>query len=95
MNCKEGDLAVQIAAKDLKQNIGNMYEVIERAPPKNDGEACWFVRALQPHVTIKNDVIYNRPAGHVSRCRDSSLRPIRPPAPPKAAPAPSRELEHS
>ena len=98
MKCEIGDTAVQIAAvPGLEVNIGCMFEVVDRCQCMDE---AWRLTAKQPCIGTVTAVFGPRITAHCpaggSTCEcDRYLQPIRPRKAPEAAPAPSRELEHS
>jgi len=100
MRCRVGDLAVILRG----EGAGVFVDVLVRAPDEpGTGHPAWIVRLKAPvRCTLMlyqrggaptRIRIVNVPAGGEACIRDDNLQPIRPSAPPKATPAPPREVE--
>ena len=91
-NCREGDLAVQIACPFYPKNVGSFYTVIQ---PCACHRGAWYVEPLQD--VIENLSLMDRHgvicrAGSWCCCWDHELKPIRDLGPQSAKPA-TLELE--
>lgn len=77
MNCKPGDIAVQVRASTLPQNLGKLYRVIERLPSASG--VVWKCEALQPVDVYdwQSFRVVAISAGDWCSLNDSSLRPLR------------------
>jgi hypothetical protein len=92
LNCKEGDLAVQVSCPFYPKNVGSFYTVIE---PCNCHRGAWYVEPLQD--VIENVGLMDQhgvlcPAGSWCCEWDRELRPIRKSPPGKTTIQP-KELE--
>lgn len=94
MNCKQGDIAVQIAAGPVDQNaIGTFYDV---ATPCRCHHGAWICIAKADtvqNVSLLDVIALPCRAGTQCCVWDHHLKPIRGTTPPVASPAPSKELE--
>lgn len=98
LRCRPGDLAVVIAGSQRGLMV-NVLRLAEWVHPRTLKPA-WHVRTLGPCEVTLVDMATGRPHSvrqmppGIEVCwPDDELQPIRPPAPPIAAPAPARELE--
>ena len=101
LRCVPGDLAVILRG----EGAGVFVDVLRRAKDQPiSGLPSWEVRLKapvrcsivaygHPHKPPRIVKYTEVPAGEVACIPDNNLQPIRPPAPPKAIPAPPREVE--
>jgi hypothetical protein len=97
LRCRPGDIAVVLSG----DGCGAFVDVLQRSPDHPlSGEAAWECRIKAPMLVTIVDMKRRRivdklviQPGETAMFVDSSLQPIRPPAPPTAIPAPPIELE--
>jgi len=83
MNCKPGDMAVQILSQ-FPKNIGGLVEVIESIAP-----GVWNVRCLNEGtgMCLSTGELYTSPPGDICEVADYELIPL------KGVLAKNKELE--
>ncbi len=80
LRCRPGDLAVVVETYNFPENIGTCVDVIAPNVDPKYPDFEWVVRIHGPMTDVAG---YAWPAGTIGPAKDSTLKPIRPPAPEK------------